>query len=166
VFTIRFTCKLLKYLHADALHTEVAPTTVLGDWYANMLFTRHLRLVICVSERTLLPVFVEAKDRSTFADRLREAVRSVMEGMGVASSLIEAEVNEMSQIRIGSTSSRRVLGSLNELSFLSRDSINRRPKTDLTALATEIAETPCSLIKYQSPRSMTLALLRNRSVDA
>jgi hypothetical protein len=89
-----------------------------------------------------------------------------MEGMGVTSSLIEAEVNEMSQIRIGSTSSRRVLGSLNELSFLSRDSISRRPKTDLTALATEIAETACSLIKYQSPRSMTLALLRNRSVDA
>src|SRR5579864_5257237 len=84
------------------------------------LFTRHRRLVICVSERSLLPVFVEAKDRSTFADRLRKAVRSVMQDIGVAGSLIEAELNEMSQIRIGSTSSRRVLGSLNELGFLSR----------------------------------------------
>jgi len=130
-----------------------------------MLFTRHLRLVICVSERSLLPVFVEAKDRSTFADRLREAVRSVMEGIGVTGGLIEGELNEMSQVRIGATSSRRVLGSLNELGFLSRDSIDRRSRIDLIALAAEIAETPCSLIKYESPKSMTLALLRNRSVD-
>jgi hypothetical protein len=166
VFTIRFTRKLLKYLHADAVHAEVAPTTVLGDWYANMLFTRHLRLVICVSERSLLPVFVEAKDRFTFAERLCEAVRAVMEGIGVARSISEHELHEMSQVRVGPTSSRRVLDSLNELSFLSRYSIDRRPQMDLTMLATEIAETPCSLIKYESPKSMTLALLRNRSADA
>lgn len=121
--------------------------------------------MICVSERSLLPVFVEAKDRSTFADRLREAVRSVMEGIGVTGGLIEGELKEMSQVRIGATSSRRVLGSLNELGFLSRDSIDRRSRIDLIALAAEIAETPCSLIKYESPKSMTLALLRNRSVD-
>jgi hypothetical protein len=99
VVTIRFTRKLLKYLQAKALHSEVAPTTVLGDWYANLLFTRHLRLVICVSERSLLPVFVEAKNRTTFADRLREAVRSVMESIGVTRGLIEDELNEMSQVR-------------------------------------------------------------------
>ena len=122
--------------------------------------------MICVSERSLLPVFVEAKDRSTFADRLREAVRSVMESIGVTGGLIEGELNEMSQVRIGATSSRKVLGSLNELSFLSRDSVDRRPQIDLIALATEIAETPCSLITYESPKSMTLALLRNRSADA
>jgi len=162
VFTIRFTRKLLKYLHADAHQAEVPPTIVLGDCYANTLFTRHLRLLISVSERSLLPVFVEAKDRSTFADRLRKAVRSVMQDIGVAGSLIEAELNEMSQIRIGSTLSRRVLGSLNELGFLSRYSIDGRPQVDLIALAAEIAETPASLIKYRRPKSMTLALLRNR----
>ncbi len=152
VVTIRFTRKLLKYLHADAVDTEVTPTTVLGDWYANMFFTRHLRLVICVSERSLLPVFVEAKDRTTFAERLCEAVQAVMEGIGVARGIIEQELYEMSQVRIGTTSSRRVLGSLNELSFLSRYSIARRPQMDLTTLATEIAETPCSLLEYESPK--------------
>jgi hypothetical protein len=142
VVTIRFTRKLLKYLRAGAIDTEVAPTTVLGDWYANMFFTRHLRLVICVSERSLLPVFVEAKDPSTFAERLCESAQAVMEGIGVAQGVIEHEVHEMSQVRIRTTSSRRVLGSLNELSFLSRHSITRRPQLDLTTLATEIAETP------------------------
>jgi hypothetical protein len=76
VVTVRVTRKLLKYLRVDALCTEVASTTVLGDRYANLLFTRHLRLVICMSERSFFPVFVEAKDRSTFVERFREAVRA------------------------------------------------------------------------------------------
>jgi hypothetical protein len=66
MFTIRCTRKLLKHLHADGLGSAAPPTTILGDWYANLLFTRHLRLVICVSERSLLPIFVAAKERSTF----------------------------------------------------------------------------------------------------
>jgi hypothetical protein len=49
--------------------------------------------------------------------------------------------------------------------FLSRDSMDRRPQIDLIALAREIAETPCSLIKYESSKSMTLVPLRNRSAD-
>jgi len=68
------------------------------------------------------------KDRSNFEVRFRQSVRSVMKGAGAAESYIEGELNEMSQIRIAATLSRRVLGSLNELSFLSRDSwtANRR----------------------------------------
>ena len=146
--TIRCPRKLLKYLHTQGSAEGIHPTKGLGDWYTNLLFTKRMRLVICVSERSLLPVLVEAKGRSTFAERLREAVRSVMEGIGVASSLIETELHEMSRFRIGVTSSRRVLGSLNELSLLSRCSTERRSQIDLIALAAEIAETPCSLIKY------------------
>jgi IS30 family transposase len=44
--------------------------------------------------------------------------------------------------------------------------MDRQSQDDLTALANEIADTPCSALKYQTPRSMTLALLRDRSDDA
>ena len=33
------------------------PTTRLGDWYANLLFTKSQHLIVCVSERSLLPIF-------------------------------------------------------------------------------------------------------------
>ena len=165
MFTLRCTRKLLRFLCADSLGTDLPPTTILGDWYANLLFTKHSRLVICVSERSLLPVFVEAKARSTFAERFRESVRSLLERVGIEMSFIEREVYNMLQFGLGATASRRVLGSLNELSFLARDAIERQSGVDLTALAVEIAETPCSMIKYQSPKSMTLALLRDRSAD-
>ena len=164
MFTIRCTQKLLKHLHADGLGSHPSPTTVLGDWYANLLYTKHLRLVICVSERSLLPIFVEAKG-AAFAERFRQAVESVMECLGVERAFVERESHEMSQVALGPTSNRRALGSMNELAFLSRELIKERPKIELTDLAAEIAETPCSMIKYESPKSMTLALLRSRAAD-
>ncbi len=165
MLTIRCTRKLLKYLHAQGSAEGIHPTTGLGDWYANLLFTKRLRLVICVSERSLLPVFVEAKDRSSFAIRFREQVRSVLECVGVPSYAVERKTHEMTQVVLGVTVSRRVLGSLNDLALLSRFAIEGRSHIDLTSLAIEIADTPCSPIQYASPRSMTLALLRDRGKD-
>lgn len=163
MLTIRCTRKLLKYFPVQS-PTESTPTTSLGDWYANLLFTRHLRLVICVSERSLLPVLVKVKDKSSFTIRFQEQVRSVLECMGVPPEAIKRETHEMAQVAIGATVSRRVLGSLNDLASLSRFAIEGRSHIDLTSLAVEIADTPCSPIKYQSPRSMTLALLRDRCI--
>lgn len=165
MLTIRCTRKLLKYLHAKGPAESIHPTTGLGDWYANLLFTKRLRLVICVSERSLLPVFVEAKDRSSFAIRFQAQVRLVLECVGVPSYAVERETHEMTQVVLGVTVSRRVLGSLNDLALLSRFAIDGRPHIDLTSLAIEIADTPCSPINYESPRSMTLALLRDRCKD-
>jgi hypothetical protein len=78
----------------------------LGDWYANLLFTKRLRLVICVSERSLFPVFVEAKDRFSFATRFQEQVCSVLECVGVPSYAVEREMHEMTQVVLGVTVSR------------------------------------------------------------
>jgi hypothetical protein len=165
LFTIRCTRKLLKYLHARSPAEGIHSTTGLGDWYANLLFTKRLRLVICVSERSLLPVFVEAKDRFSFATRFQEQVRSVLECVGVPSYAVERETREMTQVVLGVTVNRSVLGSLNDLALLSRFAIEGHSHIDLTLLAIEIADTPCSPIKYDSPKSMTLALLRDRCKD-
>jgi hypothetical protein len=165
LLTIRCTRKLLKYLHAEGPGEIIHPTTGLGDWYANLLFTKRLRLIICVSERSLLPVFVEAKDRASFAIRFQEQVRSVLECVGVPSYAVEREAHEMARVALGLTASRSVLGSLNDLALLSRFAIEAQSHIDLTSLAIEIADTPCSPIQYASPRSMTLALLRDRGKD-
>jgi hypothetical protein len=54
---------------------------------------------------------------------------------------------------------------LNDLALLSRFAIEGHAHIDLTSLAIEIADTPCSPIKYDSPKSMALALLRDRCKD-
>jgi hypothetical protein len=160
VLTIRCTRKLLKGLDTEVPSERMLPTNRLGDWYANFLFARRARLIICVSERSLLPVFVEAGDPSSFIPRFQEAVRSVLQRVVFASDVVDYEAREMAQIRIGTTASRRVLGSLNDLASLARVAIEEHPAIDLRNLAIELAETPCGPLNYESPRSVSLALLR------
>ncbi len=52
MFTLRCTHKLLRRGLPESPHGEVAPTTLLGDWYANVLVTRPQPLVL----RVLPPV--------------------------------------------------------------------------------------------------------------
>jgi hypothetical protein len=160
VLTLHCTRKLLKHLHAVVRADSLHPTTCLGDWYANLLFTERLRLIICVSERSLLPVFVVAKDPASFVPRFQRAVQSVLECIGVPPESLNHEARQMAKVMTDATANRSVLGSLNDLAFLARTVIDEQPEIDLTVLAIEVAETPCAPLKYESPRSVSLSLLR------
>ena len=46
MFTLRCTRKLLKRLGATPSSAAMAPSTVLGDWTANLLYTRPTPLVV------------------------------------------------------------------------------------------------------------------------
>jgi hypothetical protein len=81
---------------------------------------------------------------------------------------VDQEAREMAKVTTGATANRSVLGSLNDLAFLSRAIIDEQPEIDLTMLAIdltmlaiEVGETPCAPLKYESPRSVSLSLLRN-----
>lgn len=83
MFILRCTKTLLKRLKVRPDESPRPSTTMLGDWYANLLLTRPKQLVLCVSERTLLPVLVEAAGRETLAHRLRDATIDVLRAIGV-----------------------------------------------------------------------------------
>jgi hypothetical protein len=77
VLTIRCTHKLLERLRAEARREPTCPTNRLRDWYAHLVSTKRGALVICVSERALLPAFVAAtRDPSSFIFAFQEAVQS------------------------------------------------------------------------------------------
>ena len=52
-------------------------TTVLGDWYANVLFWRP-QAALFVNQRTLLPVLVPLAPAATVIARLRPTVELVL----------------------------------------------------------------------------------------
>ncbi len=60
MFALRCTAKLLNHLKAKPAAGPAPPTMRLGDWYANLVILRRRHLVIAVSERTFLPVIIEA----------------------------------------------------------------------------------------------------------
>jgi hypothetical protein len=159
VLTIRCTRKLLKLLGAEAIINPPSPTNRLGNWYAKLVLVRQVPLIICISERSLLPVIVEATGASSFSSRFREAARSVLQGIGAGPDMVGREVREMESTAIDVTANRRVVGSLNDLASLARFEIEDNPSIDLVTLAVKLAETPCSPLKYESPRTVSLALL-------
>jgi hypothetical protein len=110
--TIRCTQKLLRRVQVAA--SQPASTTLLGDWYANILFARPEQLILCVSERTLLPVVVTARDARSLGIRLKQSLREVLLRLGVPPLLVDAEQSQMSPFAFGPTRNRRVLGTINE----------------------------------------------------
>jgi len=161
MYILRCTQRLLRRMphgeHAD--NEEPAPTTTLGDWYANPLNVGRLRLVLCISERSLLPVLVPARDLAALAIRLQDAVRRLLLRLGVDATRVQQELREMAWHRVGATRSRQLLGSLNDLGFLADAYIRAGgADMDLDNVALEVARASCRPIEYQSPDRRTQAL--------
>lgn len=162
--TVRCTRKVLRRL--DCTDEPKAPTTVLGDWYANVLFSRPHQLVLCVSERSLLPVVLVAKDIHTLAPRLSVAAGEVLQRLGVAPRQIEREQVAMHDFAYGRTQNRRVLRSLNDLMFQLSWYLRDQPEKSLLEHALHLAETPCTPIGHCSPDRVTVELFQATRANA
>lgn len=113
MFTLRCTRKLLKRLGAQPSSEAITPTTVLGDWYANLLYRRPRQLVLAMNERSLLCVLVPAAPVDRLGQRLRDAVGDLLLEIGVPSPLAAVEMQAMEPMSIGATASRAVLACMN-----------------------------------------------------
>lgn len=140
------------------------PTTLLGDWYANILFVRPQQLVLCVSERTLLPVVLPAREIDTLTNRLPEAAAAMMSAVGISPASIKTEVEAMRVCHVGRTASKRVLGSLNEMVFLLDGGLRDHPEWPLLQQSLWLAQTPMKLLEYGAPDRATQALFLSSEV--
>lgn len=166
MFTLRCTQKLLRRGLTESRAEETPPTTQLGDWYANVLVTRPQHLVLCISERTLLPVIVPAKGGGALPARLIEALSPILVALAVPPASVQAECEHMREHRIGRTASRRVLGSLNELMFLLEHSLHAHPERSLLEHSLWLAQTPCNGVEYSAPDRATQALFMSSAIVA
>ena len=164
MFTLRCTQKLLRRGLTESSGSSQAASTLLGDWYANILFVRPQQLVLCVSERTLLPVVLPAKASDTLVTRLPEATADVLAALSVSPAAVQAEHQAMQVARIGRTSSKRVLGSLNELVFLLQHSLHSHPEWSHLQHSLWLAKTPCKVIEYDAPDRATQALFLSSAI--
>ena len=115
--TLRCTRKLLQALRAPAAANPAQAGTVLGDWYANLYETRPCRVILCLSERSLLAVLVEFGDAPRLVDAIGRSVADLLARNGVPENSIRAERAAMAHVHWGPTANRRVLGCLNEAAF-------------------------------------------------
>lgn len=131
-------------------------SAVIRGRHRRCLHVHHGRQVgLVVSERTLLPVVVPAAQIAMLIPRSRLGLAELLEAIGVAASAIDDELREMTEHRVGKTSNRRVLGSMNDFAWL----LEAAPEHEtLLNAARMMADAPCSPIGMESPRTVTLAL--------
>jgi hypothetical protein len=162
LFALRCTQKLLDRLNVAPDPEPAPPVTVLGDWYANLLRAGRNQVVLAVSERTLLPVVVSARDGRCLVQRLSEALELMLTAVGVPGNDAIAELGAMQRWTIGKTANRRVLGSLNDLAFQLQAGLLDFPDRTLQAQSLWLAKTPLKIINYGAPDQATLAAFAAR----
>jgi hypothetical protein len=157
VFILRCTQKLLDRLNATPESEPAAADTVLGDWYANLIHVGRIQVVLAVSERSLLPIVVPARDGRTLVHRLSEALGPMLSAIGVPTDDAAAERGGMQNWSVGKTANRRVLGSLNDLAFQLQVGLLNFPDRTLLAHSLWLAKTPLKVIDHGAPDQATLA---------
>jgi hypothetical protein len=167
MYALRCTRSLLDRFRKASIEEIPSPapaTTALGDWYANGLNIGRHRLVLCVNERSLLPVVIAARDLPDLPRRLAESVGGVLAALGVRHELIRAEIREMQWIQVARTQSRSVLGSMNDFAFAA-DAYFRsdREVVSLPDLNLWLADTPCKPLQYERPAEVAVELMRAAS---
>jgi hypothetical protein len=140
---IRGTRKFLDRV-GPASEPQTASTTMLGEWFATVLFWRP-QLALFVNATTLLPAFVPLAPAATVLDRFPGALAVVLRAHGVAQGIIDRELAETAERCLTKTNSRSVVGVMNEFVRLAgwrQDEVHG--PDDLTWLSLELAQTPCS----------------------
>ena len=147
MITLRCTARVVVRFRLQVLDEPRSSTTVLGSWYANLLNFGRQRLVLCVSERTLLPVLVPARN-SEFPGRLPHYVAVLLDHLGIPRASVVEEVGRMSPFEVGRTQDRRVLGVINDFGRMAPYHL---PNASPLETSLWLAETPSGPLDYASP---------------
>jgi hypothetical protein len=164
--TLRSTQKLLRRLGLPPKLATSAPTTVLGDWYANLYYTRPHQLVLCLSERTLLAVLIPARDSKSLGSRFRDGVLALLARLGVPPAAVDAEGRAMGEVAFGPTANRRVLGCLNEAAYAISIEAELGRRTSATDHELFLSENIYALTGYREPRELVLELFAASGVSS
>ena len=166
MLTFRCTQRVLRRLGIEAIADAPVSTTRLGDWYVNLLLMRRHRLLIFVSEPTLLSVCIPVTELSTLIPRFRKGLAEILQALDAPSRAIEAETSEVETIAFGATLSRSVLGSMNDLMFQAKWELKRNPQQTLLELALKLSQVPCKPLGYRFPQEVAMARLAGERLTA
>lgn len=121
--TLRCTRKLLVYFdekHASGPMLEM-PDSMLGCWYANLVWYGRVPMALCVNERTLYAVVIPIEDCETshslyirIAQRAYDAALHVGARRAIASRILD---EYRGGVRIAPTNNRSVLGTMSDLAY-------------------------------------------------
>jgi hypothetical protein len=167
--TIRCTRKLLKLMDGPIVEEPPAPSNVLGDWYANLIPTAAGNLIIFASEKTLLSVAIPAEQISQLTSLFVARVYNLLRMLEIPEPVVERELHWYRDIRLAKTSSRSVLGSLNEIALYYQtipEQLSEQTRLSLSEAELELSKLLHSPLNYRRPVEVARDLLLGSSSNA
>ena len=119
---IRCTAKLLKEigLKKSELVDESPKFSFLGQWHANLVYINRRKCVLFVNDKTLINFIVPDVSRAEIKNlghMFESMFHCILADEGYSQEQIKKIFTEYSEIGIGKSNSRSVLGSINDLAF-------------------------------------------------
>jgi hypothetical protein len=158
MYQLHCTKKLLDRIKPSAIVSDSAGTTVLGNWYATVLFWKP-QVALLVNEKTLLPVLMPLAPATDLATRFPVHLADVLAAHGVPQQFIDHDLAQMNEVQYAKTSNRSVVGIMNQFTYLAEGYREYLETNDLLALSLRLSETPCSPL-YKGAVSPDRALQR------
>lgn len=134
-----------------------AENGLLGPWYAHTLNIGPQRYLQYMSSVTLLPVLIWRRERDTAEERMRAALRRILEQIGIDPRAIDAELHAMSSLVYARAADRSRLASLRDQATTAKHRVQSRFDTEPERLSLELLRMPCGAMGYQTPREATRA---------
>lgn len=158
MLTIRCTQKLLKrWPKTDT--QGLATSTVLGDWYANILLVEP-EVVLFINERTLLCVPVPILPMQNFYERFIEQLAYLLHDIGVPGIQIREELEQMLACQVGPTQSMSTVTSMNYMMWRLEMQLFDKKFKSLEQVALRLSEFPLKSIGYRYPRELGVELFQ------
>lgn len=141
MFTVRATKKFLDRVGRPVPDPPTS-STVLGDWYANILFWRP-QVALFVNASTFVPVLMPMAPAAGVVGRFPTAMAEVFTALGIEPRFVTSETNQMQSAVLTKTASRQVLGVMTEFAFMAEHTIStgRSDPDDLLGLSVWLANT-------------------------
>ncbi len=162
--TLRCTRRLLRRAGVRTKAETVPPTTVLGDWCANLVYARPQQLALCMNERSLLVVVLPARDFKNVAPRFRAQVVSLLTRIGVPAAAVAAEEQAMQEFRFGPTANRAVVGCLNQVAMVLSYELESPRFSSIAEIEDHLGDYIYSPARYRRPRDFALGLVAGSGV--
>lgn len=159
MFIVHATGKLLTRVGQPGPDLDERSTTVLGDWYATALFWRP-QVALFVNESTLLPVLMPLAPAATMTQRFPRELSLLLAAHQVPRRFIDAELSQMTDCHLATTSNRSVVGTMTDFSRMAETYRTMQRPPNLIELAVRLAGTPCGPLyrRHVSPDRELAAL--------
>jgi hypothetical protein len=123
----------------------------LGDWYAKVVATHPRHLVLCTNAQTLLCVVIPLAPGDRLREKFAAAARTRLSQIPAPPAARAAEIEALTEVRLGRATSRSVLSSMTQFGFAVAAWLENRPADDLEALGLWLCDTPCSPLQTDWP---------------